>query len=72
MQLITIGLLQYLTPTFQLLCGVLVLGEDFPPERVVGFGLVWVALAMLAVDALRTSGRTRRARAFEAAPVELS
>jgi chloramphenicol-sensitive protein RarD len=48
-----LGLLQYLTPTGQLLCGVLVLGEDLPPERLAGFVLVWVALVLLAVDAWR-------------------
>lgn len=52
-----LGLLQYLTPTFQLLCGVFVLDEDLPPERLAGFVLVWVALVLLGVDALRTSNR---------------
>jgi chloramphenicol-sensitive protein RarD len=53
-----LGLLQYLTPTLQLLCGVLVFHEPMPVERLVGFVLVWVALATLAVDAL---GSRRRA-----------
>lgn len=52
-----LGLLQYLTPTLQLVCGVVVLGEDLPPERLAGFVLVWVALAVLAVDAGRASRR---------------
>lgn len=52
-----LGLLQYLTPTFQLLCGVVVLDEDLPPERLAGFVLVWVALGLLAVDAARSSRR---------------
>jgi chloramphenicol-sensitive protein RarD len=50
--LTTLGLLQYLTPTGQLLCGVLVLGEPLPPERLAGFALVWIALLILAVDAI--------------------
>jgi chloramphenicol-sensitive protein RarD len=49
-----LGLLQYLTPTLQLLCGVVVFHEPMPVERLVGFVLVWVALAMLAADALGT------------------
>ncbi|MEY2436667.1 MAG: chloramphenicol-sensitive protein RarD [Acidimicrobiaceae bacterium] len=56
-----LGLLQYLTPTGQLLCGVLVLGEPLPPERIAGFVLVWIALLLLAADALsavRSSGPT--------------
>lgn len=52
-----LGLLQYLTPTFQLLCGVVVLDEDLPPERLAGFVLVWVALVLLGADAMRTSRR---------------
>jgi chloramphenicol-sensitive protein RarD len=48
-----LGLLQYLTPTLQLLCGVAILGEPLPPERLAGFVLVWVALAVLTVDMLR-------------------
>ena len=55
--LILLGLLQYLTPTLQLLCGVVLLGEDLPPERLVGFVLVWCALIVLAVDAVRTARR---------------
>ena len=61
-----LGLLQYLTPTMQLICGVVLLGEGFPPERVAGFALVWVALGLLTADALRSSGLRRR---FEAEPV---
>ena len=48
-----LGLLQYLTPTLQLLCGVAILGEPLPPERLAGFVLVWIALAVLATDAVR-------------------
>lgn len=55
-----LGLLQYLTPTGQLLCGVLVLNEPLPPERLAGFVLVWVALMVLTADALRAARRARR------------
>ena len=47
MPLSTIGLLQYLTPTLQLLCGVLLLGERMSRPGWAGFGLVWVALIVL-------------------------
>lgn len=53
-----LGLLQYLTPTMQLLCGVVVFHEALPPERVAGFALVWVALILLGTDALRATRRT--------------
>lgn len=52
-----LGLLQYLTPTLQLICGVVVLHEGLPPERLAGFVLVWIALAILGTDAVRSSRR---------------
>lgn len=55
-----LGLLQYLTPTLQLVLALVVLGEDFPPERFVGFALVWLALVLLAFDAVRAGGLARR------------
>jgi chloramphenicol-sensitive protein RarD len=64
----TVGLLQYMTPTLQLLCGVLLLGEQMSPARWAGFGLVWVALVVLTVDTLRAASR-RRTAARVAEPV---
>jgi chloramphenicol-sensitive protein RarD len=55
----TLGLLQYLTPTLQLLCGVLLLGEHMSPARWAGFGLVWVALVVLTADTVRSASRRR-------------
>jgi chloramphenicol-sensitive protein RarD len=52
-----LGLLQYLTPTLQLLCGVLVLGESLSGGRLAGFVIVWVALGVLAADAVQWSQR---------------
>lgn len=57
--LVTIGLLQFITPVLQLLCGVLILGETMETSRWIGFGIVWVALLVLTIDSLR-SIRTRR------------
>ncbi|MFH8989148.1 EamA family transporter RarD [Streptomyces sp. NPDC017940] len=53
----TLGLLQYLAPVFQFLCGILYFHEEMPPERWAGFALVWLALALLTWDALRTARR---------------
>jgi len=55
-----LGLLQYVTPTMQLICGVVILGEDLPPARLAGFALIWVALTVLATDAVRSERRSRR------------
>ncbi|MGK5632479.1 EamA family transporter RarD, partial [Streptomyces sp. URMC 123] len=57
----TMGLLQYLAPTFQFVLGVAVFHEAMPPERWAGFALVWLALALLTWDALRTARRARGA-----------
>jgi chloramphenicol-sensitive protein RarD len=57
--LTTLGLLQYLTPIMQFLIGVLVYGEPMPLSRLAGFALVWVALAVFTVDAVRSSRRAR-------------
>jgi chloramphenicol-sensitive protein RarD len=58
--LVTIGLLQFITPVLQLLCGVLLLDEHMSRSRWVGFGIVWVALAVLSVDSIRHLPRRGR------------
>jgi chloramphenicol-sensitive protein RarD len=57
--LVTVGLLQFITPILQLLCGVLLLGETMGTSRWIGFAIVWLALLVLTFDAIR-SVRTRR------------
>ncbi|MEU9151596.1 EamA family transporter RarD [Streptomyces sp. NPDC048417] len=64
----TLGLLQYLAPVFQFLLGILYFHEAMPAERWAGFALVWVALALLTWDALRTARRSARALAAAAVP----
>ncbi len=48
-----IGLMQYLAPVMQFTFGVSIMGEPMPLERWIGFSLVWIALVVLSVDALR-------------------
>lgn len=50
--MVSLGLLQYLAPVVQFGLGVLVLGEDMPPGRWVGFVLVWIALAIFTAEAI--------------------
>jgi len=47
------GLMQYIAPIMQFSFGVFIMGEPMPPERWWGFALVWVALILLSIDALR-------------------
>jgi chloramphenicol-sensitive protein RarD len=64
--LTTMGLLQFTAPVLQLLIGVLVLDEDVPPVRWVGFGLVWTALVILTFDSLWSARSRARLRATPA------
>lgn len=48
--LVWVGVLQYIQPTIQFLLGVLVFHEAMSPQRLVGFGAVWAALAVFAVE----------------------
>jgi chloramphenicol-sensitive protein RarD len=57
----TVGILQYISPTLQLVCALFILGEPFQRARAVGFALIWVALAVYAIDGVRRSRRTVRA-----------
>jgi chloramphenicol-sensitive protein RarD len=63
--LTTLGTLMYVTPTLQFLWGVFVLGESMPAVRWIGFGLVWVALAILTVDLVRSTRTTGSALRVE-------
>jgi chloramphenicol-sensitive protein RarD len=55
--LTTLGLMQYLAPVLQFLIGVLVRGEAMPLSRLAGFALVWLALMVFTVDAIRALRR---------------
>lgn len=57
----TVGIVQYIGPTQQLLLGIFVFGEPFPPARAAGFALIWVALAIYAAHGLLRARSTRLA-----------
>lgn len=61
----TIGLLQYLAPILQFTFGVLVFREHMPPERWLGFAIVWAALVVLTIDGTRR----RTPKALEPEPI---
>lgn len=46
----TIGLLLYIAPSLQLLCGIFLYHEPFAGARANGFVLIWVALLLYAAD----------------------
>ena len=45
-----VGLLQYIAPTLQFLCGVFVFHEAFDTDRLVGFAFIWVGLLIFACE----------------------
>ena len=49
----TMGFIQYLAPTLQFLCGILLYGEQLTGARMVSFAMIWAALAIFSWDALR-------------------
>jgi chloramphenicol-sensitive protein RarD len=61
--LVSIGLIQFITPVMQLLVAVLLLDEVMSSERWTGFAIVWLALIVLSVDSLLALRRGRRAAA---------
>ena len=65
--LVTVGILQYITPMAQFFLGWWVFHEEMPPERLAGFALVWLALVILTADAVATIRRNRSVRPDAAA-----
>ncbi len=68
LNLVTLGLLQFLAPVLQFLVGLLIVGEEMPPGRWVGFTLVWIALVVFTVESINHR-RRQLALAAEACAV---
>ncbi|WP_036318629.1 EamA family transporter RarD [Microbacterium indicum] len=60
--LTTTGLLQFAAPILQFVTGAFLLHEAMPPERWLGFAIIWVACALLIVDMSLAGRRARNAR----------
>lgn len=56
--LTTLGFTQYLAPTMSFLFGWLVFSEPMPAARWIGFGLVWLSLILVTIDAIARSRRS--------------
>ncbi|NTV35593.1 MAG: EamA family transporter, partial [Anaerolineaceae bacterium] len=48
----TMGLLQYVSPTIQFFIGVFLFGEPFSHQRLIGFSMIWIALAIFTAESL--------------------
>ena len=58
--MVTLGLLQYLAPILQFALGVFWFHEAMPAGRWIGFGLVWVALAIFTAELITHRRRQLR------------
>ncbi|SAL82955.1 transporter DMT superfamily protein [Caballeronia choica] len=47
-----LGLIQYITPSLQLLIGVLIYQEPFGHDRLMGYGAIWAALAVYSLEGI--------------------
>jgi chloramphenicol-sensitive protein RarD len=63
----TVGVLQYIAPSLQLLCGVGLYHESFGTALALGFAMIWIALLIYAADGLWRARSAARAAA-RAAP----
>lgn len=63
LKLATLGLVQYISPSLQLLLAVAVFNEALAPQRLLGFVLIWTALALVSADALGWRPFARQAAA---------
>jgi chloramphenicol-sensitive protein RarD len=48
----TLGILQYVGPSLQLVIGVRLYGEPFDADKLIAYGAIWVALAIFSIDGL--------------------
>lgn len=62
LNLSTVGMLQYTTPTMLFFFGWLLFDEPMPAERWIGFALVWCAVTIFAWDAVRATRLPRTPR----------
>jgi chloramphenicol-sensitive protein RarD len=57
----TIGVMQYLNPTLQFLCAVLVFLEPFTATHLAAFAMIWTAVAIYSLSAIRQDRAARKA-----------
>lgn len=65
--LTTIGIMHYITPTLQLLLGVLVYKEAFSANQALGFGVVWIGLIIFCAEGFFSRYSSRSAVNFSGA-----
>ena len=54
-----VGFIMYINPTLQFLIGIFILKEPYPPERLITFSLVWIALIFFSAGLLRMQRKVK-------------
>lgn len=62
-RLATVGLVQYINPSLQFICAVVIFAEPFGPWHMIAFPLIWLALAVYSWSAWREDRAARQAKA---------
>ena len=57
--LTTLGLLQYIAPSLQLMVGVFIYHENFPKIRMIGFMFIWIALLIYSAEGIIVARRRK-------------
>jgi len=58
----SVGILFYVTPTLQFLSGVLILGEAFSQDKLIGFAGIWIGLAIFTFSLISSSRNSEYAK----------
>lgn len=54
-----LGFIQYIAPTIQFMLGVFVYAEPFPPARLVGFSIIWLALLIYSLESVSYNRKSK-------------
>ena len=57
-----LGMLQYGSPTLQLVIGLVIFGEQFSPQRLIGYAWVWIGVAVFIASMVLRNRRPASAR----------
>ena len=55
----SVGILFYVTPTLQFLCGILVFGEAFNQDKLIGFAAIWIGLFIFSYSLLSHQAKSQ-------------
>ncbi len=67
--LASLGLMQYIAPSLQFCLGVFLYNEPFTQDRMVGYGLIWLALTLYSAEVIFHSWRRRTDRYPNRTPI---